>query len=183
LFFGVKAAGKQLEDIAEPLTAADATPDGPEVTEERSAGEQPELSPQPATAHAGEPADENQARAAERHAAEERIRARIERRRQRERSGLRRYRPGPGSLPTARVPATSLPADEQALENEIEAIQRALDEHGSTERRELARLVGARYWGPGVFREALHRAIADGDVQRTSRHTYAPDYHNGNAEP
>jgi MFS family permease len=183
LFFGVKAAGEQLEDIAEPLTAADARPDGPEVAEERSAGEEPELSPQRATARdAGEPADEDRALAAERHAAQERIRARIERRYRRERSGLRRYRPGPGSLPTARVPAASVPADEQALENEIEAIQRALDEHGSTERRELAGLVGARYWGPGVFREALRRAIADGDVRRTSRSTYAPAYHDGNAE-
>ena len=34
-------------------------------------------------------------------------------------------------------------------------------------------LVGARYSGPGVFRETLREAIADGDIRRTSRHTYA----------
>jgi hypothetical protein len=34
--------------------------------------------------------------------------------------------------------------------------------------------VGARYWGPGVFRETLREATADGDIRRTSRNTYAP---------
>ena len=92
---------------------------------------------------------------------------------QRERSGLRRYRPGPGGFPTARVPADAVPVAE-VLDNEILAIQRPLDEHGPTERQELADLVGARYWGPGVFRETLREAIADGDIRRTSRSTYAP---------
>ena len=45
LCFGVKAAGKQLEDLAEPLAAADAAPDGPEVTEERSADEEARAQP------------------------------------------------------------------------------------------------------------------------------------------
>jgi hypothetical protein len=66
---------------------------------------------------------------------------------------------------------------EQVLDDQILSVQRALDEHGTTERQELAGLVGARYWGPGVFREALREAIADGDIRRTSRNTYAPaDY-------
>ena len=62
---------------------------------------------------------------------------------------------------------------EANLENEIQAIQRALDEHGATERKELARLVGARYWGPGVFRSALRDALAEGDIRRLSRTTFA----------
>jgi MFS family permease len=153
LFFGVKAAGRQLEDIAEPLTAVEAEPGG---------GEEP----------AAEDVGRDQA-SARRAAQEERIRARIERRHQRQRSGLRRYRPGPGGFPTARVPADAVPVAE-VLDNEILSVQRALDEHGPTERQELADLVGARYWGPGVFRETLREATADGDIRRTSRNTYAP---------
>jgi len=42
--------------------------------------------------------------------------------------------------------------------------------------------VGARYWGPGVFRETLREAIADGDIRRTSRNTYAPADDDNNAK-
>lgn len=59
------------------------------------------------------------------------------------------------------------------LGNEIGAIERALDEHGPTERRALAQMVGSRYWGPGVFGAALHQAVADGVVCRVSRSTFA----------
>lgn len=62
---------------------------------------------------------------------------------------------------------------EPNLDNEIQAIQRALDEHGTTERKELARLVGARYWGPGVFRSALREALAEGDIRRLSPTTFS----------
>jgi hypothetical protein len=53
------------------------------------------------------------------------------------------------------------------------AFQRALREHGSTERGELSRLVGARYWGPGMFRAALREALAQGGIRRLSRTTFA----------
>ena len=43
-------------------------------------------------------------------------------------------------------------------------------------------LVGARYWGPGVFCDALRQALADGDVRRTSRSTYAPSEHDQHAK-
>ena len=107
-----------------------------------------------------------------------RIRERSERRRERERAGMRRYRPGPGSSfysPGMAGTALRSRADrgELALEHEIEAIARALEEHGETTRTELARLVGARYWGPGRFRRALREAEADGLVRRVSRTTYA----------
>ncbi|MDX6644584.1 MAG: hypothetical protein QOK40_311, partial [Miltoncostaeaceae bacterium] len=41
-------------------------------------------------------------------------------------------------------------------------------------RRELARLVGARYWGPGRFTAALREAVDEGRARRLSRATFAP---------
>jgi hypothetical protein len=87
--------------------------------------------------------------------------------------GLRRYRPGPGHLPAARVSADTSVVPEPRLDNEIQSVERALNEHGPTERTELARMVGARYWGPGMFRAALRKALAEGGVRRISRTSYA----------
>jgi hypothetical protein len=101
------------------------------------------------------------------------IRARLDRRRKQERHGLRRHRPGPGRGPTSPIPAITSSLADPNLDNEIQAIQRALDEHGPTERRELARFVGARYWGPGVFSAALREALEEGDIRRPSRTTFA----------
>lgn len=109
-----------------------------------------------------------------RQATEERVRARIERRLAQERVGLRRYRPGPGRISASPGIAVSSPLPPQVLDSEIRAIERALDEHGVTERRDLAQIVGARYWGPGVFRGALREAVAEGTVRRPSRSTYGP---------
>jgi hypothetical protein len=64
--------------------------------------------------------------------------------------------------------------DTSDLDREIEAVARALDEHGPTERRELWRLVGARYWGPGRFRAALREAVDEGHARRLSRSTFGP---------
>jgi MFS family permease len=105
---------------------------------------------------------------------EERVRARIERRQAREREGLRRFRPGPPAHAGAAWLAVSAPDDSDALDGEIASIARALDEHGPTDRRELARLVGARYWGPGRFRLALREAVEEGYARRLSRSTFAP---------
>jgi hypothetical protein len=126
----------------------------------------------------GEPAtpeevERRRAEKAQRDVTEQRIRLRLERRREQERHGLRRYRPGPGRWPASPVPAVTTSLGDPNLDNEIQAIQRALDEHGSVERRELAQLVGARYWGPGVFRAALHEALEEGDIRRVSRTTFA----------
>jgi hypothetical protein len=126
------------------LTAEDAEQDRPAGTD---ATEHDEKEPEAAAR-----------RAAAHHASEERIR----------RLGL-----GPGRMPTSRVPALTSLSTEPTLDNEIQTIQRALDEHGTTERRELARLVGARYWGPSVFSAALREAIAEGRVRRLSRTTFA----------
>ncbi|HET8588250.1 MAG TPA: MFS transporter [Nakamurella sp.] len=104
---------------------------------------------------------------------EDRIRRRIQ---QRQAGGLARLRPGPG---TALAPLwsggpASRHSTEVALDREIEVIGRALDHHGPTERQELARMVGARYWGPGRFGAALDNAVAEGRVRRLSRRTFGP---------
>jgi len=115
LAFGVKAEQRQLEDIAEPLTA-------------QSGGE---------------------------------------RRR-------RRPRLGPGSLSSARAMSVAGPHPEVPLDREVEIIGRALADRGSANRRELARRVGARYWGPGRFRAALRKAVGEGSVKRLRGGEYAP---------
>jgi MFS family permease len=109
----------------------------------------------------------------ERGAAEEaqrRQRARWER----ERAGLRRYRPGPGSASFS--PFLSVPAqlDPSWIDNEVGIIERALREQGELNRQDLARGVGARYWGPGRFRSALRTAVAEGAARRVGRDRYGP---------
>jgi hypothetical protein len=66
------------------------------------------------------------------------------------------------------------PEAEEAREREIEILARALQEHGSANRRELARRVGGRYWGPGRFQGALREAVLEGRVKRVARDEYAP---------
>jgi MFS family permease len=108
------------------------------------------------------------------HELDERIRARLARRQARDRQGLRRFRPGP---PVRAVPAWMAASsfdDTTDLDREIEAISRALDEHGPTRRDDLARLVGSRYWGPGRFRAALRETLAEGRARQLSRSTFGP---------
>jgi hypothetical protein len=49
-----------------------------------------------------------------------------------------------------------------------------LSEKGSANRKELARRVGGRYWGPGRFRGALREAVTEGRVKRLRHDQYAP---------
>jgi hypothetical protein len=67
-------------------------------------------------------------------------------------------------------------ADEEAhyLAREIELLEGAVLEHGVLRRRELGRLVGCRYWGPGRFGRALRAAVRDGRVSRPRRGYYGP---------
>ena len=85
--------------------------------------------------------------------------------------GLRRFRPGPGSgsYSTFLPP----PSNPDWLDHEISIIDRALQEQGELDRRQLADRVGARYWGPGRFRAALRGAVSDGSVRRVGRERYA----------
>jgi len=148
ILFGVQAEQRQLEDIAEPLTAEE---EGPADRERQT------------------PEDEASEQA-------ERVRRRAVARDLRERTGRRRYRPGPGRLGASRGLTASVGEvdSELDLDREIEIIERALDDHGAANRRELARRVGARYWGPGRFRGALREAIAEGSVRRLRGGEYAP---------
>ncbi len=143
LAFGVKAEGQKLEDLALPLTTAD----------EAAPGEQ-----------AATPSDAAEELDAERQAREARIAARAERQRLGQ-SGLRRYRPGPPRAGYTWM-GSPLQETETALDHEIETIANAVQEHASMDIHELRIAVGARYWGPGEFRRALHEAILEQRIVR-----------------
>jgi MFS family permease len=143
LFFGVKAERKQLEDVAEPLTAEGGEAGG---SEEGATDE----------------------------GAEQRRRERRERDRAARRRDLRRLRPGPGPLSSARSMSVSGPHPDVPLDREVEIIDRALNDHGSANRRELRQRVGARYWGPGRFQAALREAVDEGRAKRLPRGQFAP---------
>jgi MFS family permease len=151
VWLGVSAEQKRLEDVALPLTVADAEREEPAGVE--TAG--------PAV---------NREQEAEREARKARIAARTERHRA-EQSGLRRYRPGPmrGESAAWREPPTP-GAAETALDQEIEAISRAVQAHRSTDIRNLHREVGARYWGPGEFRRAIRESLAESRIVRMGHH-------------
>lgn len=160
--FGVKAEQQDLESIAKPLTAEEAEEGGEEAGEDGGGAD---------SADREGDADRD---AAERDAERARGRSeRLERHRLRERSGWRRIRPGPGRISGSPGMATSMALPPLSLEHEIEIIERALAEHGRTDRRRLAELVGARFWGPGVFRQALREAVVVGAVERVGRNSYA----------
>ena len=109
---------------------------------------------------------------------DERLRERVARRRSRDPEGMQRFRPGPGRL--GRAPGTTAaPLEAEALNHQVISIERALYDHGPTDRRELFRMVGARYWGPGVFSRALHDAVTEGSVRRLSRRVYGPAVEGG----
>ena len=84
------------------------------------------------------------------------------------------YRPGPagrgGSSPGMVV---SAPVASSALAREIDRISRILEENGPLDRNELARRVGARFWGPGRFAAALGEAVLTGRAQRVDRRRFA----------
>ena len=77
----------------------------------------------------------------------------------------------PGMVGTA---SRSTPVADADLDREIEIIGRALIDRGPIRREELARAVGARYWGPGRFPRALREALQEGRALRVARRTYAP---------
>jgi MFS family permease len=109
---------------------------------------------------------------------DERIRQRLARQESRERTGLRRFLPGPGNtlFSPGMVGTASrwAPSAQEDLDREISAIARALDARGATNRDDLAEAVGARYWGPGRFRAALREALYEGSARRVARDVYGP---------
>ena len=60
------------------------------------------------------------------------------------------------------------------LERELQSLERALAERGELPRRELGRLVGCRYWGPGRYSRALRAGVRQGRIARPRRGVYAP---------
>jgi MFS family permease len=72
------------------------------------------------------------------------------------------------------MPLWSPSARSTDRDREIEIIVRALNERGDSSRKELARTVGGRYWGPGRFQGALREAVAEGRVKRVRNDQYAP---------
>ncbi|OLE35060.1 MAG: MFS transporter [Actinobacteria bacterium 13_1_20CM_3_68_9] len=156
LLFGVRAEGRSLEGIARPLTAVEVEGGA------APAGAAEEL----------KPADPDRA---------QRIHDRKARRQERDRDGLRRYRPGvgstfysPGMLGTAGTSSRYAAMAEEDLDREIESLERALGESGSVEQAELERAVQGERWGPGRFGGALQEAVEEGRARRVSHGRYAP---------
>jgi MFS family permease len=92
---------------------------------------------------------------------------------EREAAAPSRYEPGrpqrTGSSPGMPV---SAPIDEVAFAPEINRIERALAQRGPMDRAELARAVGARFWGPGRFIGALRAAVRSGRVRQLDRRRF-----------
>jgi MFS family permease len=157
MLLGVRAAGRQLEDVARPLTVGDAKAGEAESGDQSGQrnGPGPDgAQPQPSPQLTGAPQFREQA-------VQDRARAQ------------RPYRLGPGSISASRGWAVTAPDSPRTLDPEVRAIEQALDEHGPTSRRALAEMVGSHYWGPGVFGAALRAAVADGEVRRVARDTFA----------
>jgi MFS family permease len=127
-------------------------------------------------AQAREAREERERRA---HEVEQRVRARLARQ-ERDRHGIRRFRPGPGRSLYSPLISPRSPFDDSAdLDREIDAIGRALRDRGEMTREELGSAVGARYWGPGRFRGALREAVGEGAARRVGRSSYAPSESDG----
>ncbi|MEV2227416.1 MFS transporter [Streptomyces phaeochromogenes] len=167
VFFGVRAEQQSLENIARPLTA-----------EEAEADWRNEPAPQDARDHL-RPAHVRQAA----HERDLRIADRSARRRERERAGARRYRPGtgpgstlysPGMAGTAGTASRTSAMAEQRLDDEIEQITHALQETGPTSHDNLEQAVGGRSWGPGRFRRALRESVRESRAKGLANGSYAP---------
>jgi MFS family permease len=145
IFLGVNAEQRQLEDIAEPITAREAAAsDGRGDDDGRGAPN----------------------RHAERSA--RRSRGAYGPRRYRPGPGTTFY--SPGMIGTA---YSSRQAGEDVLDREVDRIVAALEQEGRpVDRRELERLIHARVWGPGRFSRALNEAVAEGHVRRVGRSRY-----------
>ncbi len=146
LFLGVKAEKASLEDLAQPLTADEDTDEADSDDDDHH--DQDESSPDdPSSDRATVSAGAGTARGSV--------------------PGRPRHGFGPGSSMYAPWMSASSVGDLSALEeDEVHSIVAAVHEHGPLDQRALAQAVGARWWGPGRFRTALRRALADGRVVR-----------------
>jgi MFS family permease len=157
LALGVRAERQSLENIARPLSAAEA--EDAETAAPRPLGD-------------GLPEGEQAG-----------IRARSDRindRRARARAAASRLRPGPGRafhspgmIGTAGTSSRYEAASDVALDREVADVESALDRGGETSRDELERILVAREWGPGRFGTALRVAVLEGRVVRLPDGAYA----------
>jgi MFS family permease len=90
-----------------------------------------------------------------------------------------RERPRPGRVGSSRGMPVSAPVPPVGFEREVAAIERALAENGTVDRRRLAGLVGARFWGPGRYSGALRAAVASGRARRIGRSRFEAAPHDG----
>jgi MFS family permease len=77
-------------------------------------------------------------------------------------------------LTASRGMPVSAPLGAIGFDREVSVIERTLADRGPVDRRELARLVGARFWGPGRFAGALRAAVEGGRARRVSRSRFGP---------
>ena len=153
-FLAVDAEGKQLEDIATPITAAEAEvvgdkapaegapaeADRPSAAQpERAPAAQPERAPVPAIA-AAPPS----------------------------------YRFGRGGSQGWSPYASYSTTTAEELSDEIDAIVKVVNEHGTLPREVVRQRVNARTWGPGCFQKAVSEAMKTGQVTRVGRRSLAP---------
>jgi len=143
---GVEAAGKDLEQIAKPLSAEAA--DGEDT-----------------------PAGERDAARGERRPARE-LEPRFERPRRPERG--RRFGPSEARFSYSPVQLSSSRVPDEDVDEEIAAIVAALQEAGpeGLDRRALGERVLCRHWGPGRYRHALAVAQSRGLVLPATRGRY-----------
>jgi hypothetical protein len=70
--------------------------------------------------------------------------------------------------------ASDVEENDHYLAREIDMLERAVQDKGELPRRELGRLVGCRYWGPGRFGRALRAGVRQGRLSRPRRGVYGP---------
>jgi MFS family permease len=163
--FGVKAEQEELESIAKPLTAEEAEEEGKDGED----GEEGEKAPEE---DGGRPEDERPDREHVPAGAYDHRRERWSDYERRQRSGWRRYRPGPGTTFSSPRMSTFGAPTRVELNREIDTIVATLEQQGPLERRSLAAAVGSRLWGPGVFNRALRESMAMGEVRQLGRRLY-----------
>jgi hypothetical protein len=79
-----------------------------------------------------------------------------------------------GWSPLISSSSADLDENDYYLARELDMLERALREQGELRRRDLGRLVGCRYWGPGRFGRALRAGVKQGRISHPRRGVYGP---------
>jgi hypothetical protein len=66
-------------------------------------------------------------------------------------------------------------ADDPLQAREMQRIADAVQRDGTAHWRHIAHEVGARNWGPGRFRRAMHAARQAGMIRQVGRGVYGPE--------